>query len=81
MNFPVDYSTVDSAVLSSTVYNTVRYSTVQYSMLCRSSLCFCFLKEFLEKEKAEGVEKLLVDWHMVQVLNQVFRYCTLGESR
>ena len=50
-------------------------------MLCLSSLCFCFLEEFLEKEKAEGVEKLLVDWHMVQVLYQVFRYCTLGESR
>ena len=50
-------------------------------MLCLSSLCFCFLEEFLEKEKAEGVDKLLVDWHMVQVLNQVFRYCTLGESR
>ena len=50
-------------------------------MLCFSSLCFCFLEEFLEKEKAEGVEKLLVDWHMVQVLYQVFRYCTLGESR
>ena len=57
------------------------YCTVLYCMLCFSSLCFCFLEEFLEKEKAEGVEKLLVDWHMVQVLNQVFRYCTLGESR
>ena len=49
-------------------------------MLCFSSLYFCFL-EFLEKGKAEGVDKLLVDWHMVQVLYQVFRYCTLGESR
>ena len=49
--------------------------------MCFSSLCFCFLEEFLEKEKAEGVEGLLVNWHMVQVLDKVFRYCTLGESR
>ena len=50
-------------------------------MLCVSNLCFSFLEEFLEKEEAEGVEELLVNWHMVQVLYQVFRYCTLGKSR
>ena len=63
------------------LYCTVLYCTVLYCMLCLSSLCFCFLEKFLEKGKAEGVEELLVDWHMVQVLNQVFRYCTLCESR
>ena len=46
-------------------------------MLGFSSLCFCFLEELLEKEKAEVSNELLVDWHMVQVLYQVFRYCTV----
>ena len=50
-------------------------------MLCVSNLCFFFLEEFLEKEEAEWVEMLLVNWHMGPGTLQVFRYCTLGESR
>ena len=53
--------------------NRIEPSSVLYCMVCVSNLCFSFLEEFLEKEEAEGVEELLVNWHMVQVLYQLFR--------
>ena len=53
-----------------------------FKVLCFSSLCFCFLGAFLEKEQDDGVEGVLVNWHMVfQVLYRMVMCFTLGESR
>ena len=70
-----------SVLCSDVLCCAVLCCSVQYCVLCFSSLCFCFLEEFLEKEEAEVVEGLLVNWHMGPGTLQVFRYCTLDESR